>query len=139
MADITAVLQAAQSPDAATRQQAEAQLQSLEAGNYPSFLMMLVGELAAEAKPALTRKLAGLIMKNAVFAQDPTRRAEKAGKWAAVDAVTKAQIRAGLLATLGSQARAGTAWRVASAASVPLCAARAAPPHPRAPSLLPPA
>jgi importin subunit beta-1 len=106
MADITAVLQAAQAPDAATRQQAEAQLQSLEAANFPSFLMMLVGELAAEAKPALTRKLAGLIMKNAVFSQDGARRAEKAAKWAAVDAVSKAQIRAGLLATLASQARA---------------------------------
>ncbi len=105
MADLTAVLQAAQSPDAGTRQQAEAQLQGMEASNYGAFLTLLVAELAAEAKPAQTRRLAGLIMKNAVYADDGVRRAEKAAKWLAVDEAAKAQIRAALLATLASQAR----------------------------------
>jgi hypothetical protein len=103
--DLTSVLNAAQGADAVARQAAGQQLAALEAQNFGGFMGLLVQELASESKPAVTRQLAGLIMKNAVFSDDAARFDEKAAKWQAVDPGTKAQIRATLLATLGSPVR----------------------------------
>ena len=115
--DITAVLSAAQNQDAGVRQAAEQQLAALEAQNYGAFMGLLVSELASEAKPALPRRLAGLIMKNAVYSDDAARCDEKVAKWAAVDPGSKAQIRAALLATLASPVRGGAALRSGCGAS----------------------
>ena len=103
--DITAVLSAAQSADANVRQAAEQQLALLESQNYAAFLGMLVTELASEAKPPVPRRLAGLIMKNAVYSDDAARCDEKAAKWAGVDPGSKEQICTALLATLASPVR----------------------------------
>ena len=103
---LTAVLQNAQSSDAAARTQAEAQLKGLEASNFALFVVLLSGELANEGKPEQTRRLSGLVLKNAVFSDDEKRAAERAAAWAAVDASSKQQVRANLLSALNSPVRA---------------------------------
>lgn len=76
--DLTALLQAAQSPDHNIRTQAEAQLKQLQEGQYPSLLLSLSAELANNEKPTDTRRLAGLILKNALDAKEEAR---KVGGW----------------------------------------------------------
>ena len=49
MADITAVLSATTSPDAATREAAEAQLKQAQEQNLGAFLQSLANEVATEA------------------------------------------------------------------------------------------
>jgi Importin-beta N-terminal domain len=66
--DITAVLQAAQSPDANQRQQAEQQLKQAEEQNAAGYLATLSGELANTDKPADVRQIAGILLKNALDA-----------------------------------------------------------------------
>jgi importin subunit beta-1 len=56
--DITALLQAAQSADAAARQQAEAGIKQLES-QPESYLLSLSSHLANEANGVDTRRLAG--------------------------------------------------------------------------------
>ena len=105
--DLTAVLTAAQSPDAAAQKSAEQQLDAQAASNFPLFLGLLATELANEAKPEGCRRLAGILLKNAVYSDNEARAGEKAALWAAVDPGAKTQIRTALLATLGSPVRGG--------------------------------
>ena len=86
MADITAVLSATTSPDAATREAAEAQLKQAQEQNLGAFLQSLANEVATEAKPLDSRRLAGLILKNALDARDETVKADKQEKWVTMDA-----------------------------------------------------
>jgi importin subunit beta-1 len=72
--DLTPILVAAQSPDAGVRQAAEGQLTALRASNPPAFLHALAAELAAEAKPAEARQIAGLILKNALDAPSESKK-----------------------------------------------------------------
>ena len=81
MADITTILQQTQSPDAALRSAAEEQLKAGQEANYAGFLTSLAGEIANEQKPPETRRLAGLILKNALDARDEARKAELQEKW----------------------------------------------------------
>lgn len=103
--DLTPLLTNAQAPDPTARKAAEDQLSALETQNYATFLGLLVAELANEAKPMETRTLAGLMLKNALSAKEDARRLEKQGKWRALDANTKQQIRGMLLQTLASPVR----------------------------------
>jgi len=57
--DITALLQAAQSPDAAARQQAEAGLKQLREAQPATYLLSLSSHLSSENNPVDTRRLAG--------------------------------------------------------------------------------
>ncbi|WVZ24843.1 hypothetical protein V8G54_003387 [Vigna mungo] len=70
--------------------------------NLPSFLFSLAGELANDDKPAESRKLAGLILKNALDAKEQHRKIEFVQRWLALDPTLKAQIKAFLLRTLSS-------------------------------------
>lgn len=74
MADLTALLVAAQSADAAVRTQAEQQLTALQSSNYGELLVGLSAELANAAKPVDARRLAGLILKNTLDAKDDARK-----------------------------------------------------------------
>ena len=85
MADITAILSATTSPDANTRQAAEAQLKQAQEQNLGAFLQSLANEVATEAKPLDSRRLAGLILKNALDAKDEALKADKQDKWVAMD------------------------------------------------------
>jgi len=102
MADITTILAATQSPDAALRVSAEEQLKAAQESNYAGFLTSLAGEIANEQKPPETRRLAGLILKNALDARDDARKAELQEKWVALDNGTRGQIKAAVWAMLGS-------------------------------------
>ena len=73
--EITPLLQAAQSPDAAQRNQAEQQLKQLEEQNAAAYLSALATELANSQKPADARQIAGLILKNALGAADEAKKA----------------------------------------------------------------
>jgi len=77
--DLTPVLASAQSPDAATRHAAEAALEAARAANPPAFLLALAAQLAGEDKPAATRQIAGLILKNALDAPSDAKKVRKRG------------------------------------------------------------
>ena len=84
MSDLTALLVAAQSADAAVRTQAEAQLNALQQSNYGELLVGLSAELANATKPVDARRLAGLILKNTLDAKEDARKVGR--RWRALDA-----------------------------------------------------
>jgi importin subunit beta-1 len=85
-------------------------LEAYSAESFPSYLGMLCQELANEVTPLHIRQAAGLMLKNALSARQSGRKEELANRWLqGVDANTKMQLKASVLATLGSQsANAGT-------------------------------
>jgi len=99
---LTQILLNATSPDANVRQMAEQMLGEADKQNSALFLQMLSFELANEEKPAQARKLAGLILKNALTAKDEARRMQLMQKWLSLDPNVKAQIKATILKTLSS-------------------------------------
>lgn len=100
--EITQVLLNAQSVDGAVRKHAEESLKQFQEQNLSSFLLSLSGELANEEKPVESRKLAGLILKNAMDAKEQHRKFELVQRWLALDVSVKNQIKACLLQTLTS-------------------------------------
>ena len=75
--DLTPLLEHAQSPDAALRNQAEQQLKQLEEQNAVAYLTALASELASSHKPAGARQIAGLILKNALDAPDEKKKVRR--------------------------------------------------------------
>mmetsp|Transcript_156 Transcript_156/g.1199 ORF Transcript_156/g.1199 Transcript_156/m.1199 type:complete len:86 (-) Transcript_156:3408-3665(-) len=69
------------------------------------FLHSLSRELASADKPVDTRRLAGLILKNALDAKDEKRKAELVSQWLAINNSVKEEIKASLLATLPAEVR----------------------------------
>ncbi|KAL4428164.1 hypothetical protein ABPG75_002253 [Micractinium tetrahymenae] len=104
---LTALLQAAQSADAGVRVQAEQQLNLLQQQHYGELLVGLSAELADGAKPLDARRLAGLILKNTLDAKDDARKKALVHQWVSADPNMKKQVKASLLATLGTQGDAG--------------------------------
>ncbi|CAI0552395.1 unnamed protein product [Linum tenue] len=100
--EVTHVLLSAQSIDGNVRKQAEDSLKQFQEQNLPIFLLSLSGELANDGKPADSRKLAGLILKNALDAKEQHRKAELVQRWLMLDATVKAQIKSCLLKTLSA-------------------------------------
>ena len=78
--DLTAVLASAQSPDAATRQAAEASLKAASEADPAAFLAALAAELAGEGRPPETRQIAGLILKNALDAPSEAKKVRGRGR-----------------------------------------------------------
>ena len=64
--------------------------------------MTMVSELANEGKPTQARMLAGLLMKNSLYAKNDSKRLELQQKWAQLDEATRGQVKAGCLQTLRS-------------------------------------
>eukprot|EP00698_Gefionella_okellyi_P016246 TRINITY_DN4646_c0_g1_i1.p1 TRINITY_DN4646_c0_g1~~TRINITY_DN4646_c0_g1_i1.p1 ORF type:complete len:848 (-),score=205.25 TRINITY_DN4646_c0_g1_i1:134-2677(-) len=101
--DITQILVATTSNDAGTRQAAESQLQAVEAQSLGVLLGTLTSELANEAKPAESRRLAGILTKNYLTAKESTRKQQVQQKWIeTVDAQTRDAIKTAVLNTLRS-------------------------------------
>ncbi|KEH35465.1 putative importin-beta domain, importin subunit beta-1 [Medicago truncatula] len=100
--EVTQALLNAQSIDGTIRKHAEENLQQFQEQNLPGFLVSLSGELASEDKPVDSRKLAGLILKNALDAKDENRKWELVQRWLSLDTAAKAQVKACLLQTLSS-------------------------------------
>lgn len=84
---------------------------------------MLAAELANEASPAHIRNAAGLAVKNALAARDPTRQEEYAQRWVSLAAEARQEVKLKTVSTLGSQdARAGhvSAQVIAAIAAIEL-------------------
>lgn len=130
--EVTQILLNAQAVDSAVRKQAEENLKQFQEQNLPSFLLSLAGELANEEKPAESRKLAGLILKNALDAKEQHRKFELVQRWVALDFSIKSQIKSFLLNTLTSpshDARSTASQVIAKVAGIEL-------PHKQWPELL---
>lgn len=74
------------------RKHAEETLKQFEEQNLPGFLLSLAGELASNEKPVDSRKLAELILKNALDAKDQQR-------WLSLNEPVMTQIKMLLLQT----------------------------------------
>ncbi|MBA0616062.1 hypothetical protein Godav_016143 [Gossypium davidsonii] len=121
--EVTQVLLNAQSIDGTVRKNAEESLKQFQEQNLPGFLLSLSGELANEEKPVETRKLAGLILKNALDAKEEHRKFELVQRWLSLDGNAKSQIKASLLTTLSSivsDARSTASQAIAKVAGIEL-------------------
>ncbi|KFM27543.1 Importin subunit beta-1 [Auxenochlorella protothecoides] len=101
--DITSLLDSAQSPDAATRNAAEGQLKGLQESQFPSFVLSLAAELGSGDKPVSSRRLAGLVLKNALDAKEASRQAGLSERWMSLDAGVRSQVKQSLLATMHAE------------------------------------
>lgn len=98
---LSQVLLQAQSSDIQTRQTAERVLTEAEK-DFRTYLGMLSIELSEESRPQLTRRLAGLLMKNALNARDNAKRVQLESKWVQLDEDTKGVIKGNIVKTLAS-------------------------------------
>ncbi|KAL6127258.1 hypothetical protein ACLB2K_075299 [Fragaria x ananassa] len=121
--EVTQVLLNAQAIDGTVRKQAEESLKQLQEQDLPLFLLSLSRELANEEKPVESRKLAGLILKNALDAKEQHRKSDLVQRWLALDPSAKNQIKMCLLQTLSSlveDARSTTSQVIAKVAGIEL-------------------
>ncbi|KAE8698169.1 Importin subunit beta-1 [Hibiscus syriacus] len=121
--EVTQVLLNAQSIDGSIRKNAEESLKQFQEQNLPCFLLSLSGELVNEEKPLETRKLAGLILKNALDAKEQHRKFELVQRWLLLDDNAKSQIKACLLKTISSpvsDARSTASQVIAKVAGIEL-------------------
>lgn len=102
MADLTATLLACQSPDLATRTQAEKSLGDAEKSNYAEFALALANELGTEGRDPASRQLAGIHFKNLLYAKDEAIQQTKLQQWKSLDSSIRGNIKAQLLRSLSS-------------------------------------
>eukprot|EP00177_Eucheuma_denticulatum_P001623 GFKZ01002918.1.p1 GENE.GFKZ01002918.1~~GFKZ01002918.1.p1 ORF type:complete len:900 (-),score=168.63 GFKZ01002918.1:226-2877(-) len=101
--DITQILLSAQSADQTARVEAERVLKEAEQNNFAAYLVRLVDQLAGDSHDPESRRLAGLIVKNAIDARDPAVRNQMADRWIqTVDEPSKTHIRSALLNALAA-------------------------------------
>ncbi|KAK3246773.1 hypothetical protein CYMTET_43703 [Cymbomonas tetramitiformis] len=98
--DVTALLTAAQNPDPAVIKGAEDAIETMQNTNYQQFATLFVQELANEQKPASVRRMAGLLLKNSLYAKEEARRKNMHERWLNLDPTIRDQIKAALLQTL---------------------------------------
>eukprot|EP00906_Rhabdomonas_costata_P035092 RCo049324 len=103
--DLTQFLVGAQSLDHTLREQAQTALRNAEEANLPVFLVSLVTELANDLKPAESRQMAGLILKNTMTSKDEEKRRRLESQWMALDASTKTAVKNQVLQTLESNTK----------------------------------
>ncbi|WOG97029.1 hypothetical protein DCAR_0416368 [Daucus carota subsp. sativus] len=121
--EITYILLNAQSADGTVRKQAEENLKQFQEQNLSNFLVSLAGELSNDEKPVDSRRLAGLILKNALDAKEQHRKFELVQRWLSLDVVVKEQIKTCLLKTLFSpvpDARSTASQVIAKVAGIEL-------------------
>jgi len=121
--EVTQVLLNAQAVDGGVRKHAEESLKQFQEQNLPAFLLSLSGELANNEKPVDSRKLAGLILKNALDAKEQHRKFELVQRWLSLDVAVKNQIKTCLLQTLSSpvpDARSTASQVIAKVAGIEL-------------------
>lgn len=122
--DVTQILLSAQSADQAVRREAERVLKEAEETNFSGYLVRLVDQLAGDNHDPESRRLAGLIVKNAIDARDPAVRTHLADRWIhTVDEPSKAHIRKALFTALAATApepRRAAAQVIAKIASIDL-------------------
>mmetsp|Transcript_16497 Transcript_16497/g.27260 ORF Transcript_16497/g.27260 Transcript_16497/m.27260 type:complete len:855 (+) Transcript_16497:110-2674(+) len=121
MADITTILLNGLKSE--LREASEQHLKWLETQDFPRFLLTLCEELANNDKPADSRRLAGIIVKNALGSKEDSRKTVQEQQWAGIDPQIKARIKQLVLSTLPSptkEARHTAAQVVAKIAAIEL-------------------
>ncbi|KAK9860363.1 hypothetical protein WJX84_011194 [Apatococcus fuscideae] len=121
--DITSALLNAQNPDPTVRNQAEEQLSSFRSRDLASYLLSLASELANNQKPAESRQIAGLLLKNSLDAPSEANKAELNRQWQALDQALKQHIKQLLLSALTAEeqvARHTSALAIAKVAAIEL-------------------
>ncbi|PQQ04273.1 importin subunit beta-1 [Prunus yedoensis var. nudiflora] len=121
--EVTQVLLNAQAIDGTVRKHAEESLKQFQEQDLPLFLLSLSRELANEERPVESRKLAGLILKNALDAKEQHRKLDLVQRWLALETSVKTQIKMCLLQTLSSpvsDARSTTSQVIAKVAGIEL-------------------
>jgi len=118
--DVASVLLAAQSPDASVRQPAEQQIEAAKASNLPLLMSLMATELANEVQQLPVRQLAGVVLKNCVWASGSEASAAKAQAWLAVAVDQRGSIKQTVLGCLASTAQQArhTAAQVVAAVGV---------------------
>jgi importin subunit beta-1 len=102
--DLTQALLGGTSHDLSLRQAAEEHLRNVQETNFPAFVVSLAAELANPTKPPDARRMAGILLKNALDAKDEAKRREAHARWASCDPAIKQGVRDSLLATIASDA-----------------------------------
>ncbi|KAK9809817.1 hypothetical protein WJX73_009625 [Symbiochloris irregularis] len=121
--DLTSFLQSTQAVSAEHRVAAEQYLQQFEDHHFPDYLLSLTNEIANSSKPAESRQIAGVLLKNALSPTQAVKRAKLPANWAAVPAAAKQQIKSTLLSTLATEvpvARHSAALVIAKVAALEL-------------------
>lgn len=90
----------ASSEDPNVRQPAELQLRNLEQQNWALYLNSLCNVLANQQVQPLPRRLAGLLLKNAIVSKDEQKQFELAQKWLLLEVVMRQNIQQLILRTL---------------------------------------
>jgi importin subunit beta-1 len=99
--DLTNLLVTAAQGNAAARE-AESQLNLFQQNDYPGYIASLAAELQNSGKPADSRRLAGILLKNSLDARDDARKLELQAKWGQLPADLRTNIKTSLLTTLSS-------------------------------------
>ena len=73
-----------------------------ETQNFPDYAQRLAAELATSGKPLNARQLAGLMLKNCLFAKDSMMQREKHDRWKRLDPQIRTNIKDSLMAGLRS-------------------------------------
>lgn len=120
--DVASILLAARSPDHAIRTNAEKVLKEAEEKNFAIYLVTLTDHLAGNDNNPESRRLAGLIIKNALHSRDASVRAHLTERWLhSVDEQSKTHIRHALLRALSATApepRRAAAQAIAKVAAI---------------------
>ena len=121
--DVTALLTNARSPDQATRQAAEAQIEQAKQTNLAHFMFLMATELANEVQQLHVRQLAGVVLKNCVSAPNGAsseQGQQRAQQWMACGAAERGEIKSKVLGCLASPAQQArhTAAQVVSAVGI---------------------
>eukprot|EP01091_Cochliopodium_minus_P014484 TRINITY_DN491_c0_g2_i1.p1 TRINITY_DN491_c0_g2~~TRINITY_DN491_c0_g2_i1.p1 ORF type:complete len:734 (-),score=213.11 TRINITY_DN491_c0_g2_i1:487-2688(-) len=120
--DISQLLIDCQNPVVQTRNNAENTLKQMEQ-NLPQYLGLLMSELNNEQKPPMSRRLAGLIIKNQIFSSDEEKNEQLAKRWLQLDPNLRTQFKLAAVNLLGSpnrEARQSAAQVVSSIATIEL-------------------
>ena len=100
--DLTQYLVNAQNPDPNIRGQAQECLTRAEQESLPVYLVSLVTELGNESKPAESRQMAGILLKNTMTSRDDEKKKRLEQQWTGLPPDTKAAVKAAVLQTLES-------------------------------------
>jgi importin subunit beta-1 len=101
--EVTQILLSAQNPDLQIRAQAEKQLEEARDNQFPLYMSKMIEELSAEQKPLEARMLAGLLIKNALWAKSEAQYNIHRDRWLKLDEQTRVAVKNGALQTLTSQ------------------------------------
>lgn len=122
--DVTSILLSAQSADHDTRTKAERYLKEAEEKNFGAYLITLADHLAGNEHDREARRLAGLIVKNAIYSRDFTVNQHLADRWVrTVDETAKNHVRTALLRALAAvqpEPRRAAAQVIAKIAAIDL-------------------